>query len=146
MELTFFENNLPYTEYSELRESVGWNLFSEEQTKQALKRSFYSVLIKAHEKPIAMGRVVGDGIYFTIVDVIVRPEFQGKGLGSQIMDMLLKEIEASLPRGSRASIQLISEIGKEAFYLKQGFKLVPHEFCGSALRKVIYGDRKSLPL
>ncbi len=32
-----------------------------------------------------------------------------------------------MPIGGRASIQLISEVGKEDFYLKQGFKLIPHD-------------------
>lgn len=27
--------------------------------------------------------------------------------------------------------------GKESFYEKLGFKFIPHEFCGSAMRKVI---------
>lgn len=40
--------------------------------------------------------------------------------------------------GSRVSVQLISEPDKEQFYIKQGFKLIPHEYCGPALRKVIY--------
>ena len=40
--------------------------------------------------------------------------------------------------GSRISVQLLAEVGKEHFYIKQGFKLVPHEYCGPALRKIIY--------
>ena len=41
------------------------------------------------------------------------------------------------PVGGRSSIQLIAEKGKESFYEKLGFKSIPHEFCGSAMRKVI---------
>ncbi|MCJ7965622.1 MAG: hypothetical protein UDT09_07835 [Eubacterium sp.] len=43
-----------------------------------------------------------------------------------------------MSNGSRVSVQLLSEIGKEQFYVKQGFKIVPHEYCGPALRKIIY--------
>lgn len=43
-----------------------------------------------------------------------------------------------MSNGSRVSAQLLSEIGKEQFYVKQGFKIVPHEYCGPALRKIIY--------
>lgn len=39
--------------------------------------------------------------------------------------------------GDRSSIQLIAEKGKEGFYEKLGFHYIPHEFCGSAMRKVI---------
>jgi hypothetical protein len=56
-----------------------------------------------------------------------------------------KEVDADGARkicdmceGSRVSVQLLAEVGKEQFYIKQGFKLVPHEYCGPALRKILY--------
>lgn len=84
-----------------------------------------------------MGRLIGDGLYYLIVDVVVIPEFQGKGIGSRIIDMLLKYVDGKLPEGGRASVQLISEKGKEDFYIRKGFKIIPHEFCGSGMRKVV---------
>lgn len=75
-------------------------------------------------------------MYFTIVDVVVRPEYQGKGVGSVIIKSILDYIESNMHDGSRVSVQLISEVGKEDFYIKQGFKLIPHEFCGPALRSL----------
>lgn len=94
--------------------------------------------MEAESNIIGMGRVVGDGMYFTIVDVVVRPEYQGKKVGTAIIKSMLQYIEQSMCEGSRVSIQLISEVGKEQFYIKQGFKLLPHEYCGPALRKVLY--------
>lgn len=38
---------------------------------------------------------------------------------------------------SKEDVELIAEKGKEDFYLKKGFKLIPHEYCGSGMRKVI---------
>lgn len=137
MEFTIKENCLGYDAYFDLRESVGWNNFSKEQTIKALKNSYYSVLIENNSKCIGMGRVVGDGLYLTVVDIVVRPEYQGKGIGTTIIQTIVKYIESKMCAGSRVSIQLISEIGKENFYIKQGFKLIPHEYCGPALRKVI---------
>ena len=43
-----------------------------------------------------------------------------------------------MSNGSRVSVQLLSEIRKGTVYVKQGFKIVPHEYCGPALRKIIY--------
>ena len=86
---------------------------------------------------IAMGRLVGDGFYYLIVDVVVRPEYQGHGIGSSIIDKLLAYVEAETPEGGCSSVQLIAEKGKEDFYLKKGFKLIPHDYCGSGMRKVI---------
>lgn len=136
--MNIIENQLSYQTYFALREAVGWKNFCREQAESAISTCYFSVVIQDKETDIAMGRVIGDGMYFTIVDVIVRPEYQGQGIGTMIVQRILKHIEERLSIGGRASIQLISEIGKEEFYLKQGFKLIPHEYCGSALRKVIY--------
>lgn len=132
------ENQLDYNTYILLRASVGWNNYSKEQVEKALCNSYYSVMVQDGEQNVGMGRVIGDGMYFTIVDIVVQPEFQGKGIGTLIIQTILKSIEDDMCLGSRVSIQLISEIGKEKFYIKQGFKLIPHENCGPALRKVIH--------
>ena len=138
MKYTIKENQLNYETYYTLRESVEWNNWSKEQAKNALKNSYYTVVIYDKEKAIGMGRVVGDGIYFTIVDIVVRPEYQGRKIGTTIMNSILEYIEKNMCEGSRVSVQLLAEVGKEQFYIKQGFKLVPHEYCGPALRKIIY--------
>ena len=85
-----------------------------------------------------MGRAVGDGMYYTIVDVIVRPQYQGKKIGTNIVNRLVELIEKEMIEGSRISIQLIAAPGKEGFYVKQGFKILPNDHSGPALRKVIY--------
>lgn len=86
--------------------------------------------------------VFGDGMYFTIVDVVVQPEYQGMGIGTKIVRMLVLYAESMTPAGGRSSISLIAEKGKEAFYETMGFKKLPHEFCGSGMRKVIYGKER----
>lgn len=138
MKYTIKENQLDYETYYTLRESVGWNNWSKEQAEKALENSYYSIVIFYNDNAIGMGRVVGDGIYFIIVDVVVRPEYQGRKIGTTIMNSILEYIEKNMCEGSRVSVQLLAEVGKEQFYIKQGFKLVPHEYCGPALRKIIY--------
>lgn len=136
-EITIIENDLDYETYIALRKAVGWKNFCREQVEQAITQSYYSVVIRENGESIAMGRIIGDGLYFTIVDVVVRPDYRGKGLGTLIIKKLIEHIEQGVPAGGRVSIQLISEMGKEDFYVKQGFKLIPHENCGPALRKII---------
>ena len=135
--MEYLDNRLTYQTYTLLRSSVGWNNFSEEQVAKSLDNSIYTVTVVENNEPIAMGRLVGDGIYFLIVDVIVKPEFQRRGIGSKIIDALLAYVENATPVGGRSSVQLIAEKGKEGFYLKKGFKLLPHDFCGPGMRKVI---------
>lgn len=45
-------------------------------------------------KIIGMGRIIGDGArIFYIQDVVIHPNFQGKGIGTTIMEKLIAYIE-----------------------------------------------------
>lgn len=134
--LEYQERSVAYEEYTELRASVGWNNFAKEQVCKSLNNSIYDIVVEDNGKTIAMGRLIGDGIYYIIVDIVVKPEYQGRGIGSRIIDKLLEYVDANTPVGGRSSVQLIAERGKENFYVKKGFKLIPHEFCGSGMRRV----------
>ena len=135
--MEYRENFLTYQDYVSLRSSVGWNNFAEEQLSKSISSSLYNLTVVDNNETIAMGRLIGDGMYYLLVDIVVKPEFQGKGIGSKIIDMLLAYVENNTPKGGRSSVQLIAEKGKEEFYIKKGFKLIPHEFCGSGMRKII---------
>ena len=135
--MEYLENSLTYQEYISLRSVVGWNNFSEEQASNSISNSVYNIKVVDDNKTIAMGRLIGDGMYYLLVDIIVSPEFQGNGIGSKIIDMLLAYVDNKTPIGGRSSVQLIAEKDKEDFYIKKGFKLIPHEFCGSGMRKII---------
>ena len=97
----------------------------------------YSVVAEEDDQVVGMGRLIGDGMYYMIADLVVQPDRQKEGIGSKIMDMLIGYVDKETPVGGRSSIQLIAEKGKELFYESRGFKIIPHEFCGSGMRKVI---------
>lgn len=135
--MEYRENVLNYEDYCTLRKSVDWQLFSEDQMRQALNISLYTVSVVEGEQTVGMGRLIGDGMYYMIADIVVNPVFQNYGIGTNITNILLKYVEDKTPVGGRSSIQLIAEKGKEPFYEKLGFKLIPHDFCGSGMRKVV---------
>ena len=135
--MEYRENGLTYEEYIALRDSVDWYNLAEEQVSKSIKNSIYDIVVEDNGQAIAMGRLIGDGIYFLIADIVVKPEYQGKGVGSKVIDKLLSYVDTNTPIGGRSSVQLIAEKGKEEFYIKKGFKLIPHEFCGSGMRKII---------
>lgn len=136
--MRYMENVLCYEDYSKLRESVGWMLFSKEQTQMALMNSLYTVIAVKDSQTVGMGRLTGDGMYYMIVDIVVQPNYQKQGIGTKIVNMIIEFVDKETPIGGRSSIQLIAEKGKETFYEKLGFKIIPHEFCGSGMRKVIH--------
>lgn len=135
--MEYKENALCYQDYRKLRESVEWINFSEEQMQKALSNSLYTIIAVENNQAVGMGRLIGDGMYYMIIDIVVHPLYQKRGIGKSITNMLMKYVDKETPVGGRSSIQLIAEKGKEPFYEKMGFKIIPHEFCGSGMRKVI---------
>ena len=136
--MDYLENALSYEDYCALRERVGWRSFSREQTAAALARSLWDVIAVDGGQTVAMGRLVGDGLYDIIVDVVVRPEYQGRGIGGEIVRRILQFVEEHTPKGGRTSVQLIAEPGKEGFYEGLGFHRIPHGHCGSGMRMVVH--------
>ncbi|MCI8696372.1 GNAT family N-acetyltransferase [uncultured Acetatifactor sp.] len=136
--MEYKENALGYEDYRKLRESVEWLPYSKEQTQKALDNSLYTIIAVDDDQTIGMGRLIGDGVYYMIADIVVHPNHQRQGVGNKIVNMIIEYVEKATPIGGRSSIQLIAVKGKEAFYEKMGFKIIPHEFCGSGMRKVIH--------
>lgn len=135
--MEYLENTLSYADYVRLRESVGWLNFSKEQTENAINHSLYIATAAENGETVAMGRLIGDGQYHLIADVIVHPDFQHQKIGTSILNMLLHYVSENTPAGGRSSVQLIAEPGKEPFYESLGFKRIPHEYCGCGMRKII---------
>ena len=136
--MLYRENALTPEEYMDLRASVGWRgPFGPGQAEKALENS-HTTAAYENGLAIAMGRITGDGLYWLITDVVVRPEYQGRGFGRRIIDRLTLYAESCTPPGGRCSVYLISDNGKEEFYEKQGFKSLPNHAAGHGMRKVIH--------
>ena len=136
--MEYQKHALSYTDYAALRTSVGWTNRSESQARQALDRSFETVIAQETGQTVGMARLVGDGLYLILVDVVVRPDKQGQGVGRKMVELLLESARAATPAGSRVSIQLISAAGKEPFYEKLGFQRIPSETCGYGMQLLLF--------
>lgn len=83
-----------------------------------------------------MGRVVGDGSYFTIYDIVVDKAYQGLGIGSIIMREIVewyKTIE-----DDDTFLYVNASKDREKFYQKFGFCVRPNEDVGAGMKW--YGD------
>ena len=80
--MQYIENMLHYEDYCKLRESVGWLLFSKEQTQKSLDHSLYTVIAVDEDQTVGMGRLIGDGTYFMLVDIVVQPNYQKQAEGT----------------------------------------------------------------
>ena len=124
------ENSITPEEYNELRNSVDWDSKDEKVIQNAIKNSVIVKKVIVNDKVVAMARTIGDGLYYLIVDVVVNQQYQRKGIGKILIEEIVKEVYNKTKEGQKASINLISMQGKEAFYEKCGFKKIPFDYTG----------------
>lgn len=121
-------------DYLAIRARVGWRILLEDQASRALQYSLYMVGAYDGENLVSMGRLVGDGAVICYVqDLIVVPEYQHKGVGSQVLDALIEYVESLRIEGSQMMLCLMCAKGREAFYEKHGFIARPTEELGPGM-------------
>ena len=116
------ENNKDIKEFNYLYDSVGWGAYDDSITKKALDNTFYSVSVYDDDKIIGYGRMIGDTICFLYIqDIMVIPEYQGKKIGTLIMNKLLEKIDQIKEENPNLRVYLGATKNKEPFYEKFGF-------------------------
>ena len=121
-------------QYFALFETTGWNdeyHLTPHDLARALKESAFTVSAYADGHLIGFGRVVSDSIHAMIYDLIVAPDQQRQGVGSDILDRLVKHCQEANIR----DIQLFCAAGKHEFYERHGFVARPDDAPGMQYRK-----------
>lgn len=119
-------------QYNALRATAGWRAYPEAVVAEALPRSLYGVCVYDGETLVGMARVIGDGgLAYYIQDVVVAPDYQGQGIGAQLMERVMAYITTHA--GHNAVIGLMAAAGKEPFYEKYGFTRRPTEKLGAGM-------------
>lgn len=122
--MTRFETTIPNKEaLFGLFETTGWNMgfqVSADEYHQAVTDSWWRVAAyDAEDKLVGFGRLISDGrLQALIVDMIVRPENQGQGIGKEILRQLVQKAQQHQIK----SIKLFCAKGKSEFYVKSGFR------------------------
>ena len=113
-------------DYLILRKLLGWKEIKEEQVEKALKNSMLNVSVFDNEICIGMGRIVGDNVLKGLLtDIIVREEYQGKGVGRLIVETLIKELSDRLNEGDLFQLEACPTKDNTCFYVKCGMKYKP---------------------
>ena len=121
-------------EYNELRLSVDWKALTPGQAERGLAHTAFVVAARDGEKIVGMGRMLFDYGYTAYLgDVIIRPEYQRKGIGTEIVTLLKDKVMETAEPGDRIMFILGAAAGKEGFYERLGFKVRPNEFSGSGM-------------
>jgi ribosomal protein S18 acetylase RimI-like enzyme len=101
---------------SDTLKSVGMVYDEPDVHRRAFEASHATVFVYHADLLIGFGRAISDGVYqAAIYDCAVLPAFQGKGVGTIIMQNIL-------PRISHCNVILYASPGKEGFYQKHGFR------------------------
>lgn len=120
--LTLKYNELNAEEFIDLWESVWNNAPSVEQTKLALDNTVFRISVFDNDRIVAMARMIGDlGLNYYIKDVVVRPEYQHKGIGRLMINELLKYIDENGIKDTDIFVELCAMPDKIPFYEKFGF-------------------------
>ena len=132
------DNELDVKTYLELRTAVSWRSLTKEQAAAAIKGSLLTVVAYDGDKPIGMGRIVGDGaVICYIQDLIVVPEYQKKGMGHAIITKLIDYVKEIKLSDTEIMLDLMCAVGRENFYKKFGFIARPTDKLGPGMIKYI---------
>ena len=129
------ERPITPTEHGSLFAAVNWTQhFNMSVASDALNRSLYSVVAADGHRTVGMARVTGDGAFtFYVQDVVVLPECQRQGIGTALMDSVMRWIGGNAP--PKAFVGLFTGRSLSPFYEQFGFQGSEHGFYGMACRK-----------
>ena len=129
-----YTNTISAKDCNKLRNSAGWPQMHLSQIETGLKNSAFIVVAKEGEESIGMARIVSDGGYvFFVVDVLVLPEYQRKGIGKTLMQKVMEYVHSMLRDGYCIQVDLLASRGKERFYEEFGFTKRPDDIFGCGM-------------
>lgn len=116
--------------FRELFATTGWSLPDDDRMRAALDGSFAVACAYVDERLVGIVRAISDGaMYGWINDVIVRPEYRGRGIGAALM----REVLGFLAVRGIPAVGLFCAQGQEGFYTRLGFSRRPETAPGMFL-------------
>ena len=125
------ERDLDLYELEELCDAVGWSRRPLRKVKKAIENSFLVASMwqvkGSRKRLIGFARATSDHAFnATIWDVVVHPDFQGKGLGKALMKYVLKKLRNE----EISNVTLFADPQVVDFYKTMGFMPDPEGIKG----------------
>ena len=114
------DKNIEISQLNNLFKEIGWKQRSDDKWKEILSKSSFVISIWDNEKLVGFGRILEDGAMCMFYDICVLPSYQGRRIGTQIMNFLIDKVKDK----GYASIGLFaweSNPSNMSFYEKFGF-------------------------
>jgi aralkylamine N-acetyltransferase len=118
-------------ELEELCDAVGWARRPLRKVRKAIDHSFIVLTLweqyGARRRLVGFSRATSDYAFnATIWDVVVHPDYQGKGLGKALMKQIIKQLRSE----DISNITLYADPQVVEFYRKLGFSADPEGIKG----------------
>lgn len=124
--------------YLSLRDQVNWIKLDRAQAQKALDNSIKVITVFDGDRPIGMGRIVGDqSVISYIQDLIIIPEYHRQGIGGELVERLKKCVDDMTAPGTRMMLCLMCAKGREDFYERHGFIARPTDALGPGMIQYI---------
>ena len=120
-----FTNPQDFSSVLSLYESVGWGRYTNEPERlsRALEKSFSVDVAITDGEIVGLVRTISDGeVICYIQDLLVRPEYQGQGVGSALLKLVLENNPVR-----QIVLMTDNESRQRRFYEKSGFRLIAGE-------------------
>jgi GNAT superfamily N-acetyltransferase len=115
----FDQNAIDWQELAEIYRLAPLGTRNPDALKTVYTNSMYKCFVYGGDMVIGAGRALADGCDCSyICDVVLHPDYQGLGLGKQIVQHLMRFSD------EHKKIILYANPGKEGFYAKLGFKMM----------------------
>ena len=119
MELRYANNmeGISWERVSEIFTAVGWGQRDPGDLRRCFERSSFVRLAIDGDQIVGFGRSMDDGRYYgMIVDLVIDPAYQRKGIGSRMLSELREAMSNFI------FLTLTAATGQDDFYHKQGWK------------------------
>lgn len=131
--MTYSEKPPDQDAYFSLFETTGWNAkyrATLSDLATTIENSWYTLSAYDEEQLVGFGRVMSDGVMHAMIfDLIVHPDHQHRGIGSEILRRLI----AVCRDNDITDVQLFVAKGMVPFYEEHGFRLRPSDAPGMEL-------------
>ncbi|MCZ8495147.1 MULTISPECIES: GNAT family N-acetyltransferase [Priestia] len=109
--------NVEWSRMKEIYHSVGWKNHDDEKIKKVFQSSNVVAIAYDEDNIAGFGRALSDGVFnAAIYDVVVDEQYQNKGIGQQIIENLLAQLD------DISCVHLVSTSGNDEFYKRAGFR------------------------
>ncbi len=115
--------DISVSDLNSLFEAIGWGSREEVKWRKAFAASSFVASAWDGNVLVGLGRTLEDGVMCMFYDIGVHPNYQGQGIGTRVMDMLVNDVK---DKGYVSIGLFVWEENKQAsnFYKKFGFENV----------------------